>query len=366
MVDTKLLLFLLIGMLVSGPNHAAEQAAGVVNVYNWADYIGETTLAGFEEEFGIQVNYDVYDTSAIVDVKLMAGRSGYDVVIHAASNSAQLIPIGVFQQLDRSKLPNWTNLDPLLLSRVAQFDPDNLYGFPYMWGTTGFSFNRRMLQERMPDPPLDSAELVFNPEVVAHFADCGVTLLDSASEVLGMALVYLGYEANSVEREELKQAEALLSAIRPHIKYFGSSKLLLDLPSEEVCIAQSWSGDYSVASRRAAEAGIEIDLGFNIPQEGSLMWFDVAFIPADAPNARNAHLFLNYLMRPEVIAEISNYTGYANINRRATELVEESIRSDPAIYPDDNVLRRMSVTTTLPPKIERRRSRAWTRIKSGL
>ncbi|MEM9621173.1 MAG: polyamine ABC transporter substrate-binding protein [Pseudomonadota bacterium] len=345
--------------------HAAENG-GVVNVYNWADYIGENTLAAFEAEFGIRVNYDVYDTSAIVDVKLMAGRSGYDVVIHAASNSAQLIPIGVFQALDKTQLNNWPNLDPLLLSRVAQFDPDNLYGVPYMWGTTGFSYNRRMLQARMVNPPLGSADLVFDPEIVARFADCGVTLLDSASEVLGMALVYLGFEANSVKREELQQAEALLSAIRPYIKYFGSSKLLLDLPSEEVCIAQSWSGDYSVASRRASEAGIEIDLGFNIPAEGSLMWFDVAYIPSDAPNARNAHTFLNYLMRPEVIAEISNYTGYANINHRATQLVDESIRSDPAIYPDAAVLGRMSVTTALPPKIERRRSRTWTRIKSGL
>jgi putrescine transport system substrate-binding protein len=347
--------------LVSGARADEE-----LNVYNWADYIGETTLQQFEEEFGITVNYDVYDTAAIVDTKLMAGRSGYDVVIHAASNSAQLIPIGVFQALDKSKLSNWQNLDPILLSRVAQFDPDNRFGFPYMWGTTGFSYNKRLVLERMPEAPLNSADLVFDPEIAAKFADCGISFLDSASEVLGMAMVYLGYDANSVEPLELQHAKDLLSGVRPYIKYFSSTKSLLDLPSEEICIAQNWSGDYSVANRRAEEAGIEVDLQFNIPEEGSLIWFDVAFIPSDAPNPEAAHKFINFLMRPEIIAEISDYTGYANVNLPATPLVDSEITGDPAIYPDDDVLSRMSVTTNLPPKVERLRNRAWTRIKAGL
>jgi len=341
-------------------------AEGELNVYNWADYIGEATIADFEQEFDIEVNYDFYDTTAIVDAKLMAGRSGYDIVIHAASNSAQLIPIGLFLELDKSKLPNWPNLDPVLLKRVAQFDPDNRYGFPYMWGTTGFSYNRRMILERLPDAPVNSADLVFDPNIVAKFADCGVSLLDSSSEVLGMAMVYLGFEANSVLPNELKAAEQLLRNIRPYIKYFSSTKSLLDLPSEEICIAQNWSGDYSVANRRAAEAGLDVDLQFNIPIEGSLMWFDVAYIPADAPNPDNAHLFINFLMRPEVIADISNFTGYANVNQKATPLVDPDITADPAIYPDEATLNRMSVTTNLAPKIERRRNRVWTRIKAGL
>lgn len=355
-----------IALISSSAVYAEDERSGYLNVYNWADYIGETTLQDFEQEFGIKVNYDVYDTSQIVDAKLMAGKSGYDIVVHAASNSAQLIPIGVYQALDRSKLPNWKHLDPALLARIEPFDPGNRYGFPYMWGTTGFSYNKRMILERMQDAPLHSASLVFEPDVVSRFADCGVTLLDSASEVLGTALVYLGHDANSVNPSDLKEAENLLRAIRPYIKYFSSSKILLDLPSQEVCIAQSWSGDYSVASRRAAEAGIDIELGFNIPTEGSLIWFDVIYILADAPNPDNAHLFIDYLMRPEVIAGISNYIGYANANLKATPLVDKSISADTAIYPDQAVLDRLSVTTNLPPKIQRRRSRTWTRIKSGL
>ena len=360
-------LFLALGVFFHmGTACAEEKSGGSLNVYNWADFIGETTLKDFEEEFGIEVNYDVYDNSQIVDVKLMAGKSGYDVVVHAASNSAQLIPIGIYKELDREKLPNWKNLDPALMERVAVFDPGNRYGFPYMWGTTGFSYNKGMVLERMADAPIDSADLIFNPDIVSRFADCGVTLLDSASSVLGMAMVYLGYNANSTVAVELKAAENLLRAIRPYIKYFSSSKMLLDLPAQEVCIAQSYSGDYSVANRLAADEGIDIELKFNIPIEGSLIWFDLIYIPADAPNPDAAHLFINYLMRPDVIAVISDYTGYANANLKATPLVDESMTSDIAVYPDQTVLDRLSVTNILPPKIERRRSRSWTRIKSGL
>ena len=218
----------------------------------------------------------------------------------------------------------------------------------------------------MKDPPLDSASLVFDPAVVSRFADCGVTLLDSPGEVISMAMIYLGHDSNSVEPAHLKQVEELLRLIRPHIKYFNSTKILTDLPSKEVCIAMSWSGDYSVASSRAKEAGIEIDLGYNIPIEGSLIWFDVAYIPSDAPNLENAYLFLDYIMRPDIIADISNFTGYANANQYATELVSPDIASDPGIYPDEAILNRLSSSKVLAPKIERRRSRVWTRIKSGL
>lgn len=352
--------------LSASPVFAAEHPGGFLNVYNWADYIGENTLDEFEEEYGVKVNYDVYDNSQIVDAKLMAGGSGYDIVMHSVSNAAQLMPIGVFRELDLSLLPNWKNLDPALLEQVAEFDPGNRFGFPYMWGTTGFSYNVGMIEERMPNAPVNSAELVFNPDIVSHFADCGVTLLDSASEVLGTALIYLGYDVNSVLPEQLHEAEQLLRAIRPYIKYFGSSKLLLDLPSQEVCIAHSYSGDYSVANRRATEAGIDIELRLNIPTEGSTMWFDIIYIPADADNVKNAHLFIDFLLRPSVIAETSNYIGYANVNRYATKLVDESISSDPGIYPDEAVLERLSISKALPPKIERKRSRIWTRIKSGL
>jgi len=357
---------LLLLVMQSVCTFAGENNEAVLNVYNWADFIGETTLENFEREYGIKVNYDVYDTSEIVDTKLMAGHSNYDVVLHSAGFSSRLIPVGIYQRLDRSKLNNWKNLDPTLLDRVAQYDPDNKFGVPYMWGTTGFSYNYDMIVDRMQDAPFNSAELVFNPEVVSKFADCGVTLLDSPTDVIPMVLIYLGYDADSMEPEHLKAAEELLRSIRPFIKYFSSTKLLLDLPSKEVCIAMSWSGDYSVASKRAKEAGLNVDFRFNIPSEGSLIWFDVLYIPADAPHTENAYLFLDYLLRPKVIAEISNYTGYANANAPATEFVNPEITSDPAIYPGESVLRRMQAGKIYMPKLERLRSRVWTRVKSGL
>jgi len=345
---------------------ASDASEKVLNVYNWADYIGETTVKNFEDEYGIKVNYDVYDSAQIVDAKLMAGKSGYDVVVHAASNSARLIPIGVFRQLDKSQLSNWDKLDPILLTNFAKYDPGNQYGVPYMWGTTGFTYNADMVTERMPNAPIGSSQLIFDPDTVSKFADCGVTMLDSASEVIGMAMLYLGHDSNSVVPEHLAQAEELLRSIRPYVKYFSSTKLLLDLPSKEVCIAMSWSGDYSVASRRAADAGIDVTLGYTIPVEGSLIWFDVAYIPAGANNVRGAHLFLDFIMRPEVIAEVSDFIGYANANREASALMDVNITSDPAIYPDEITQKRLRSTQTLHPKLERLRSRVWTRVKSGL
>lgn len=345
---------------------ASDASEKVLNVYNWADYIGETTVKNFEDEYGIKVNYDVYDSAQIVDAKLMAGKSGYDVVVHAASNSARLIPIGVFRELDKSQLSNWDKLDPVLLTSFAKYDPGNQYGVPYMWGTTGFTYNADMVTERMPNAPIGSSQLIFDPDTVSKFADCGVTMLDSASEVIGMAMLYLGHDSNSVVPEHLAQAEELLRSIRPYVKYFSSTKLLLDLPSKEVCIAMSWSGDYSVASRRAADAGINVTLGYTIPVEGSLIWFDVAYIPAGANNVRGAHLFLDFIMRPEVIAEVSDFIGYANANREASALMDVNITSDPAIYPDEITQKRLRSTQTLHPKLERLRSRVWTRVKSGL
>jgi len=341
-------------------------AGGTLNIYNWADYIGPETLSAFAHEYDVSVNYDIYDTSQIVDAKLMTGNSGYDVVVHSAANAGRLLPIGVFHALDRSRLKNWSNLDPALLAKFADFDPGNRYGSPYMWGTTGFSYNREMLLERVPQAPLDSAALVFDPDVISRFADCGVSLLDDGATVIGMALLYLGRDPNSVDPNDLAKAGEVLGRIRPYIRYFSSGRLLNDLPSEEICIGMSWSGDYAIASRRAEAAGLQLDLGYVVPKEGALMWFDVAYIPSDARNLDNAYLFLDYLNRPEVIADITDFTGYANINIRANELVDPEISGDPAIYPTPQVLARLHPSYTLSPKSERQRSRLWTRIKAGL
>ena len=347
---------------------AAAQAAEppTLNIYNWVDYIGVNTVRRFEQETGITVNYDMYDSSELVDTKLMAGSSGYDVVFHSAQYSARLIPVGIMKPLDKRLLPNLADLDPSLLKIYDHYDPGLRHGVPYLWGTTGFTYNVRKIRERMPDAPLDSAGLVFRPEVVSRFSDCGVTLLDSSTDVLPMALSFLGRNPDSVDPADLRAAETLLLAIRPHVRYFSGQRMLIDLPAEEVCIAMSWSGDYSVARRRAREAGLDVELAFILPREGMPGWFDAAYIPADAPHPLNAHRFLNYLLRPDVIAEVSNTVGYANASRVATPLVDAELREDPAVYPDAAVRARMSTPMVLAPKAERLRSRSWSRVKYGM
>jgi putrescine transport system substrate-binding protein len=346
--------------------HALADTPRMLNIYNWSDYIDPALIDEFEREFGIEVNYDVYDSSEMVDTKLMTGHTGYDIVFHASSFSARLIPIGVYQTVDTSRLRNWRHIDHELVDKIRSDYGADLAGIPYMWGTTGFAYNRDMILERMPDAPLGSAAMIFDPKIVARFADCGVTLVDDPTSVIPMAMLYLGHPANSVDPEQLREVEELLLAVRPYIKYFSSNKTLLDLPSEEVCLAMSWSGDYAVASARAAEAGKDIDLGYTIPSEGSVDWYDLMYIPADAPNPDNAYLFLDFMLRPEVIARATNFTGYANANRSATALVDPEITANPAIYPDAETRKRLHASQILAPKQERLRSRTWTKVKSGL
>lgn len=358
---TSLALFLLIFSC-----GAAAKPAPTLNIYNWADYIDPALLDEFEREYGIKVNYDVYDSSEMVDTKLMTGHTGYDIVFHASSFSARLISIGVYQIVDTARLRNWRHIDHDLVDKIALDYGAEIAGIPYMWGTTGFTYNRDMILQRMPDAPLASAAMIFDPAVVARFADCGVSLLDDPTSVIPMAMIYLGFPANSVDPDQLRDVELLLKSVRPYIKYFSSNKTLLDLPSEEICLAMSWSGDYAVASDRAAEAGKDIDLGYTIPSEGSVDWYDLMYIPADAPNPDNAYLFLDFMLRPEVIARATNFTGYANANRSATALVDPEIAADLAIYPDEKTRARLHASQILAPKLERLRSRTWTKIKSGL
>lgn len=353
-------------MLLLFISQAQSATASTLNIYNWADYIDPVLLEEFEREYGIKVNYDVYDSSEMVDTKLMTGHSGYDIVFHSTSFSTRLIPIGVYTIVDTARLHNWHHLDPDLMDKItADFGPE-IAGVPYMWGTTGFTYNRDMVLARMPDAPLGSAAMIFDPAVVSHFADCGVSLLDDPTSLIPMAMLYLGYPANSVDPDHLRDVEQMLKSVRPYIKYFSSTKTLLDLPSQDVCVAMSWSGDYAVASARAKEAGLDIDLGYSIPSEGSVDWYDVMYIPADAPHPDNAYLFLDFMLRPEIIARATNFTGYANANRSATALVDPKITSDPAIYPDAATRLRLHASQILAPKLERLRSRTWVKIKSGL
>ena len=347
-------------------NSSAAEEEKIHNFYNWADYIGPDTIADFEAEYGIKVNYDIFDATAVVEAKLLAGKTGYDVVLHAMRYSPRLIPIRVFLPLQRDQLTNYDNLDPWVLDVLAGYDPGNQHAIPYMWGTTGFMYNRDMVLEIMPDAPLDSAAMLFDPEVTKHFADCGVTWLDEATTVIPLVMLYLGYDPHSVDLDELAHAEATLKAVRPYVRYISSGLGLNDIGNQEVCIAMSWSGDYTVAQNRADEAGIDINVGYTVPKEGTVMFFDNLLIPADAPHPQNAHLFLNFLMRSEVIAPISDFIGYGNANLAATPLVSPKLANDPAAYPSMEERQGWYAGRVYDPKLERLRSRAWSRVKSGL
>jgi len=348
---------------------ATTAAAGegrVVNVYSWADYIAPTTIRDFERETGIKVNYDTYDSSETIDTKLLAGSTGYDVVFHDLPYSARLIPIGVYKPLERERIPNWAGLDPKILEAYAKYDPDNRFGVPYTWGSTGFAYNVDLIRARMPDAPVKSGRMLFDPEVVARFADCGVSFLDSPTDVVPMVLAYLGYSVDSEDPKELEDAERVLKSVRPYIRYFSSTKMLIDLPNSETCVAMSWSGDYATARTRAREAGVDINLAYSVPSEGSVGWYDGMFIPADAPHPDTAYAFINFILRPDVIAAITNFIDYANAVPASNPLIRPETLSDPAVYPTPDILAVLQPKKTLPPKIERLRTRIMARVKTGL
>jgi len=338
-----------------------------LNVYNWSDYIAEDTIANFEAETGIRVNYDVYDSNAVVEAKLLAGSSGYDIVVPTAvPYMARQIEAGVYQKLDRSKIPNWDNQDPTLLRPVAErADPGNEHAAVYMWGTNGFGYNVGMIEERMPDAPVDSLAMLFEPEIVSQFADCGVTFLDEASEVFPVLLHYLGHDPYGEDPEALAEAEARMMEIRPHVRYFHSSQYINDLANGEICLAYGWSGDVFQARDRAEEAGQGIEIDYTIPEEGTVLWYDMLAIPADAPNPEAAHAFIDYLLRPEVMADITNYVVYANAVPASLEFVDPEIAEDEAVFPTDAVKERLFSAEQVSPQFERLRTRAWTRVRTG-
>lgn len=357
---------LLAGMsltMLSAASLAAEEK--VLNVYNWSDYIAEDTIANFEERTGIKVNYDVFDSNEVLEAKLLAGGTGYDVVVPSATFMERQIKAGVFRKLDKSKLTNWKNLDDGILERVAAHDSGNEHGVPYMWGTTGFAYNIKEINKHMPNAPTDSWDMLFKPEVVKNFADCGVTLLDAPTEVVSAAMNYLELDPNSQKAEDLKAAEDLLMKVRPYIRYFHSSQNINDLANGEICLAMGWSGDMFIARDRAAEAEQGIEIEYVIPKEGAVIWFDMMAIPADAPHPGNAHKWVNYILEPKVAAGISNYVWYANPNEAATKYVDEEVKGDPAIYPSDAVMSKLFPGKANTPQFTRLLTRTWTRIKSG-
>lgn len=366
-----------IGMLVSlslvlaactsgSTSEAPGRRAEVLNIYNWSDYVAPDTIENFEREYGIDVNYDVYDSSEIVDAKLLAGKSGYDVVFHSYQFSGRLAPLGIFEKLDYSKLSNLKYLDDEIVEKISLYEAVEGYAVPYLWGSTGYAYNYDMVRARLPDLELDSANMLFDPEIVSQLADCGVTLLDSPTDVIPMVLAYLGRPPNAVDAESLEAAEAQLDLVRPYIRYFSSTKMISDLPNREVCVAMSWSGDYAQAAARAEAAGIPIDLRYTMPKEGSGLWVDGMFIPSDAPHKRNAYLFMDYILRPEVTAEISNYVFYANANEASQRFLDPDVLNTPGIYPDEAAWDLLYPVYFGEPKQERLRTRTWARVKSGI
>ncbi|WP_448725520.1 polyamine ABC transporter substrate-binding protein [Pseudomonas farris] len=341
------------------------QAAGTVHIYNWSDYIGETTLADFQKETGIKPVYDVFDSNETLEGKLLAGRTGYDVVVPSNHFLGKQIKAGAFQKLDKSKLTNYSNLDPVLLKRLEQNDPGNQYAVPYLWGTNGIGYNVDKVKAVLGLDKIDSWDVVFEPQNIKKLHSCGVAFLDSADEMMPTVLNYMGLNANSTNPEDYKKAEAKLLAVRPYVTYFHSSKYIADLANGDICVAIGFSGDMFQAKARAAEAGKGMNIAYSIPKEGGALWFDMLAIPKDAANAKEAHAFINYLLRPEVIAQVSDSVGYANPNPGSDKLMEQSIRTDASVYPPQAVLDKTYVSIELPPNIQRLMTRSWTKVKSG-
>jgi putrescine transport system substrate-binding protein len=334
-------------------------------IYNWADYIGHDTIADFERATGIKVVYDTYDSDETLEAKMMAGDSGYDVVSTSTNYFGRQIKAGIYAPLDRSLLPNWDNLDPHFLAAEAEADPGNRHAMPYLHAINGFAYNVDMIRARMPDAPVDSLDMIFKPEVVAHFADCGVTLLDSAEDVLQLAMNYLHLDPNSTRPEDFKAAERLVLSIRPYIRNFDSSEYMNGLANRETCIAMSWSADYAAARARAASVGIRVNLAFTVPKEGANETFDALLIPTGAPHPQAAHAFLNFILEPKVIAAITNEIHYGNDNRAANAYIDPAILNDPTIYPTAEIESRLYHSAEISPATERIRTRTWTRIKTA-
>ncbi|WP_407528946.1 polyamine ABC transporter substrate-binding protein [Methylobacterium oryzisoli] len=338
----------------------------VVHVYNWSDYIDPKMLDAFTRETGIKVVYDTYDTNEIVETKLLAGRSGYDLVVPSGPFLQRLIKAGVFQPLDKGKLPNLKNAWPEVTGRLAVYDPGNTYAVNYMWGTTGIGVNTALVRERLgPNQPLNTWDVVLRPELVAKLKECGVTLLDSPDDIFPNVLAALGLKPDSKRVDDLNQAGEALFRIRGAVQKFHSSEYINQLANGDVCLSVGYSGDVLQARKRAQEAKNDVDIAYFIPQQGALMWFDSFAIPKDAPHPAEAHAFIDFMMRPEVAAANTNFVSYASGNLAAKPLVKPEILGNPGIYPDDATFRRLFTNTAYDDRTQRTVTRLWTRVRTG-
>jgi putrescine transport system substrate-binding protein len=352
-----------------GQTDASPQAAAaggkVLNLYIWSDYLAPNTLTDFEKQSGIKVHVAYFDTNETLETKLLAGSSGYDVVVPTASYFERQIKAGVYLPLDKSKLPNLKNMDPELMARVAAHDPGNAHGVIYLWGTNGIGYNEKMVKALMPDAPLDSWSLVLDPAVASKIAKCGISVLDSPAEMIRAVYNYLGKDPNSQKAEDLAEADAVLMKIRPFIRNINSSEYIEALANGDLCVAVGYNGDVLQARDRARDANKGIDIKYAIPKEGTILWFDMLAIPKDAPDPDSAYAYINYIMTPQVMADISNFKRFANANSAALPLVLPEVKSDPNIYPTPDQVKKLSVQLQDSPEQTRAITRVWQKFKTG-
>jgi|KBSSwiStaDraftv2_1062776.scaffolds.fasta_scaffold07416_2 putrescine transport system substrate-binding protein len=357
------------GAKAPAPGASGAKAGGeeekVLNVYNWSDYIEPSVLEEFTKRTGIKVNYDVFDSNDVLETKLLTGHTNYDLVVPSAPFLERQIKAGVYQKLDKSQLPNLKYLDPVMLQKIAVYDPGSEHSVPYMWVTDGPGYNVAKIKERMPDAPVDSLRMFYDPAIVAKFQDCGVSVLDERSEIVSTVLIYLGKDPRSQSPDDLKAAEGVLLSIRPYLRYVHSSRYIDDLANGETCLALGWSGDVKQARDRAKDAGKGTEIKYSIPREGTVMNFDMLAIPADAPHPHNAHLFINYLLEPEVAAKNSNLVKYANINTASTPMLADAVKGDPNIYPPPDIQAKLVPEPPRSHEYQRLLTRTWTRFKTG-
>ncbi len=344
---------------------AAAAEEKVLHVYNWSDYIAEDTIKNFEEKTGIKVTYDVFDSNDMLETRLLAGNSGFDVVVPSASFLERQIKAGVFQKLDKSQIPNLSNMDPDIQQRVALHDPDNEHSVTYLWGTTGIGYNVDKVKKILGDKPLDSWNQIFDPKEIAKFKDCGVSVLDAPDEILKVVLQWMGRDPNSQKDEDLNAAAEKLQLIRPYIRKIHSSQYIDDLANGELCVAVGWSGDILQARDRAAEAGQGVKIAYSIPKEGTIVWFDMLAIPADAKHPKNAHAFINYLMDPQVAANNSNFVNYANGNAASFAMVSDTVKNDPGIYPTPEVKAKLFPSLAYGEQATATMARLWQKFTTG-
>jgi len=355
---------LALGLALLAPAASAQER--VVNVYNWSDYIDPAVIEAFTRETGIKVRYDTFDANETLETKLLAGKSGYDVVVPTGYFLQRQITAGVFQKLDKSKLPNLKNVWPEIAGKLAFYDPGNQYAVNYMWGTTGIGYNVKKMREILgASGAVDSWDVVFRPEELARFKGCGIHMLDSVDDIVPAALHQLGLNPNSTEQKDLDKAAELIGKIRPSVRKFHSSEYINALASGEICFVVGWSGDIKQAQKRAAEARNGVEVGYAIPKEGAQMFFDNLAIPKDAPHVAEAHAFIDYLLRPDVAAKNTNLVQYANGNLASQPLIDKAVLDDKTVYPDTATMAKLYTIAAHDQKTQRVLNRLWTRIKTG-